>query len=68
MKLVVALLIAVGCLTALPSVVLAETYVVDSTGDQEDETLGDEECETSANTCTLRAAIEESNESTGTLT
>jgi CSLREA domain-containing protein len=66
LKVLVSLLIAVGCLVALPSVALAETYVVDSTGDQADETPGDEECETSANTCTLRAAIEESNESTGT--
>lgn len=67
MKLVVSLLIAIGCLVALPSVALAETYVVDSTGDQADENPGDEECETASNTCTLRAAIEESNESTGTL-
>lgn len=67
MKFFVALLLAIGCLVALPSVALAETYVVDSTGDQADETPGDEECETSVGTCTLRAAIEESNESTGTL-
>lgn len=66
MKLVVSLLIAIGCLVALPNVALAETYVVDSTGDQADENPGDETCETSVNTCTLRAAIEESNESTGT--
>jgi CSLREA domain-containing protein len=66
LKFFVSLLLAIGCLVALPSVALAETYVVDSTGDQADETPGDEECETSANTCTLRAAIEESNESTGT--
>lgn len=66
MKVLVSLLIAVGCLVALPSIALGATYTVDSIGDQADETLGDEECETSANTCTLRAAIEESNESTGT--
>jgi hypothetical protein len=58
-------LIAVGCMLAVPCVASAATYTVDSIGDQKDETLGDEECETSANTCTLRAAIEESNESTG---
>jgi hypothetical protein len=59
-------LIAIGCLFAAPGTASAGTYTVDSTGDQADETLGDEECETSANTCTLRAAIEESNESVGT--
>jgi hypothetical protein len=59
-------LIAIGCLFAAPGVASAATYTVDSIGDQADETLGDEECETSANTCTLRAAIEESNESSGT--
>lgn len=66
MKKLVLVLIAVGCLLAVPCVASATTYTVDSTGDQEDETPGDEECETSVNTCTLRAAIEESNESTGT--
>lgn len=65
MKVFVALLLAVGCLFAVPCVASAATYTVDSIGDQKDETLGDEECETSANTCTLRAAIEEANESTG---
>lgn len=66
MKLVVSLLLAIGCLVALPSVALAETYVVDSTADEADENSGDEECETLGGVCTLRAAIEESNESTGT--
>jgi hypothetical protein len=59
-------LIAIGCLLAAPGVASAATYTVDSIGDQADETLGDEECETSVNTCTLRAAIEEANESVGT--
>jgi len=66
LKLFVSLLFAVGCLVALPGIASAATYTVDSIGDQADETLGDEECETSANTCTLRAAIEEANESSGT--
>lgn len=66
MKLFVSLLLALGCLVALPGIASAATYTVDSIGDQADETLGDEECETSANTCTLRAAIEEANESVGT--
>lgn len=66
MKLFVSLLLALGCLVVLPGVASAATYTVDSIGDQADETLGDEECETSVNTCTLRAAIEEANESVGT--
>jgi len=66
LKLFVSLLLALGCLVVLPGVASAATYTVDSIGDQADETLGDEECETSVNTCTLRAAIEEANESVGT--
>jgi len=66
LKLFVSLLLALGCLVALPAIAGAATYTVDSVGDQADETLGDEECETSVNTCTLRAAIEEANESVGT--
>ncbi|HET7484923.1 MAG TPA: NosD domain-containing protein [Solirubrobacterales bacterium] len=66
MKKLALILIAIGCLFAAPGVASAATYTVDSIGDQPDETLGDEECETSANTCTLRAAIEEANESVGT--
>lgn len=65
MKKLALVLLAIGCLFAAPGVAFAGTYTVDSIGDQADETLGDEECETSANTCTLRAAIEEANESTG---
>jgi CSLREA domain-containing protein len=37
------------------------TYVVDSTGDQEDATPGDGICRTAAGTCTLRAAMTEAN-------
>ncbi|MFL5900036.1 MAG: NosD domain-containing protein [Solirubrobacterales bacterium] len=66
MKTLLSVLFAVGCLLAVPAFASAATYTVDSIGDQADETLGDEECETSANTCTLRAAIEEANESVGT--
>jgi len=51
-------------LLAVPFAASAAVYTVDSTGDQTDET-GDGVCKTSLNTCTLRAAIEESNKSTG---
>jgi CSLREA domain-containing protein len=42
----------------------AATYVVDSTADEDDKSVGGEVCETVAGKCTLRAAIEESNAST----
>jgi Periplasmic copper-binding protein (NosD) len=50
---------------ALPATASAVDYTVDSTGDQEDALPGVGGCVTSALTCTLRAAIEESNASTG---
>ncbi len=46
---------------ALPAAASASTYTVNSTGDQEDEEVGENGCKTSVNTCTLRAAIEELN-------
>ena len=61
MKVFVSLLIAVGCLLAVPVTAAAALYTVDSVGDQEDETKGANGCKTSVNTCTLRAAIEEAN-------
>jgi CSLREA domain-containing protein len=64
-KTLASLLLAIGCLLAVPCIASAATYTVDSTGDQVDKNLGDEECETAVGTCTLRAAIEEANESTG---
>lgn len=39
----------------------AYTYVVDSTADDYDKTAGDFLCKTNAGTCTLRAAIQQSN-------
>lgn len=67
MKVLASVLIAVGCLLALPSSSLAVTYTVNSTGDQPDENVGSNGCKTSVSTCTLRAAIEESNKSTSVL-
>jgi hypothetical protein len=60
------LLLAVGCLLAAPVAASASIYTVDSTGDQSDEAVGSDGCETVVDSCTLRAAIEESNGSTGT--
>ena len=66
MKLFASLLIAVGCLLALPGAAMAATYIVDSTGDEADETPGAAGCTSPFEGCTLRAAIEESNFSTST--
>src|SRR4051794_6443755 len=41
------------------------TFVVDSAGDEADNDLADTICRTSANTCTLRAAIQQANASAG---
>jgi CSLREA domain-containing protein len=61
----VALTLLAALLTlAFPAAASAAEFTVNSTGDQEDETENNGVCKTSANTCTLRAAIEESNAST----
>jgi parallel beta-helix repeat protein len=44
---------------ALPAAASAANYTVNSIGDQEDKEVGEEGCKTEVNTCTLRAAIEE---------
>lgn len=66
MKLLAPVLLVAGCLLVLPLSASAAVYTVDSIGDQADET-GDGVCKTSVSTCTLRAAIEESNKSTGVI-
>ncbi len=43
----------------------ASTYVVDSNGDEPDDNPGDDTCHTAADTCTLRAAIQEANSHSG---
>ncbi len=48
-------------LSIFVGVARAAEYVVDSTGDQPDAAIGSGGCKTSVSTCTLRAAIEESN-------
>jgi len=61
LKVLVSILLAAVCLLAVPGVAFAETFTVDSLGDQVDETPGSNGCKTAVNTCTLRAAIEEAN-------
>lgn len=63
-RVVLTLLAALFAL-ALPASASAAVYTVNSTGDQEDLLPGTAGCLTSVATCTLRAAIEESNASTG---
>lgn len=66
MKAFVAVLLAVGCLFALPSAAMALTYTVDSTGDAPDNGAPNGVCETvTPGECTLRAAIQESNATAG---
>jgi CSLREA domain-containing protein len=57
---VLTLLVSLACLAG-SAAASASTFTVDSTGDQTDSNPGDGACETATATCTLRAAIEESN-------
>lgn len=66
MKLLASVLLAVGCLLAVPvAASAAVTYTVDTTADEPDLLPGTGGCLTAGAKCTLRAAIEESNFSTG---
>lgn len=58
-SLAVAVLICL--LLVVPAGAAAAEYTVDSTGDQVDQAVGSGGCKTAVGTCTLRAAIEESN-------
>jgi CSLREA domain-containing protein len=56
-----ALVILICGLLAVPAGAVAAEYTVNSTGDQVDQVVGSAGCKTAVGTCTLRAAIEESN-------
>jgi CSLREA domain-containing protein len=56
-------LVTLACAFFFPSVATAELLTVDSTGDQADAAPGLGGCLTGSGSCTLRAAIEESNSS-----
>jgi CSLREA domain-containing protein len=58
---IVAALVALACGLILSPAAGAEQFEVDSTADAVDSALGNESCETEAEECTLRAAIEEGN-------
>jgi CSLREA domain-containing protein len=60
-------LLALGMLGVLAPAAFAVTYEVNSKGDEPDAAVGTNGCKTAANVCSLRAAIQESNNSTGTL-
>lgn len=66
MKVLASLLIAVGCLLAMPALAAAATFTVDSVNDEQDSGGLNGICLSAGLKCTLRAAIEESNASTGT--
>ncbi len=53
------------CFAIVANAAWATEYTVTSTGDQVDEAVGSGGCKTTLGTCTLRAAIEESNASAG---
>lgn len=56
-------LLALAMAAVVPVAASALTYEVDSTADEADEDPGTAGCETEAGACTLRAALEESNDS-----
>jgi CSLREA domain-containing protein len=56
-------LIVLVCALVVPAAANAELFIVDSTADEVEGTLGDFVCQTAGGKCTLRAAIEESNSS-----
>jgi len=66
LKVLVSVLIAVGCLLVVPAAALSAEYTVDSTLDEPDASVGVAGCLTAGLKCTLRAAIQESNNSVGT--
>jgi len=57
---VFAIMIGIGLMSA-PGAVAAVTFAVDSTLDQVDDDTSDGVCHTTANTCTLRAAVMQAN-------
>jgi len=57
--------LVVGCALAGPSSAAAEQFFVNTTADETDVVLGNEFCETGTAKCSLRAAIEEANSSSG---
>jgi CSLREA domain-containing protein len=67
LKVLASVLITFGCLLALPAVALSAEYTVNSKLDGPDKTPGTGGCETTTvGECTLRAAIQEANFTTGT--
>jgi CSLREA domain-containing protein len=57
--------IALACALASPSLAAAEQFSVNTTSDESDAAAGNEFCETATGKCSLRAAIEEANDSVG---
>ncbi len=66
MKVLASVLIALGCLLVAPAAALSAEYTVDSTLDEPDASVGVAGCLTAGLKCTLRAAVQESNNSVAT--
>ena len=67
MKVLASVLIAVGCLLTAPAAAaLSAEFTVDSTLDEPDASVGVAGCLTAGLKCSLRAAVQESNNSVGT--
>ena len=64
-RVLAAVLVALACALAGPSLAAAEQFSVDTTADEVDAVLGNEICLTAAGKCSLRAAIAESNATAG---
>jgi hypothetical protein len=66
LKVLASVLIALSCLLVAPAAALSAEYIVDSTLDEPDASVGVAGCLTAGLKCTLRAAVQESNASIGT--
>jgi CSLREA domain-containing protein len=66
LKVLVSVLVAAACLVVSPTLAAAATFTVDSVNDEQDAGGLNGVCLSVGLKCTLRAAIEESNTSTGT--
>jgi CSLREA domain-containing protein len=64
-RLPLAAVVILACVLVAPAPAAAELFTVDTVADEADASLGAAGCATAAGKCSLRAAIEESNASTG---
>jgi len=65
LRVLISLLVAVCCLLAVPGAASAVEYEVNATNDEPDANPGTGDCLTAGSVCSLRAAIQEANATTG---